>query len=295
MTRTAPEPLTIRSSRLAIELARPGSAIQKGSRFDLTGQAVQVVLDGRHTFCAPEDFDENRGSGGLGLCNEFWDYSNTLFHSAGCGERFPKMGVGLLLRETGDEYHFMTHYPKQAYPIDMAATDDTATFTVHPAECQGYAGRLEKKLSVINESLLIEYSFENVGTKPIDVMEYNHNFVCIDGHPVGPDYRLRLPYPVEMAETPGVLSVRGKEITWKGIPDTAFYCQPRVLDRNQPYMWELTHMPSGVGMREYDDFPIDHAALWGKSHVVSVEVFIRLRLAPNESLKWRRKYEFFVE
>lgn len=296
MEQSGKETFRICSSRLTVEVARPGSAIQKGARFDLTGHVVQVTLDGRHMFCAPEDYDDNRGSGGLGLCNEFYDFSETLYNSARKGEQFPKMGVGLLMRENdGGNCNFMVHFEKEIYPIEVTAGKDTAMFAVQPVECRGYAARLGKKLSVESSTLLIEYEFQNTGAKPIELMEYNHNFVCIDDHPIGPDYLLRLPYPVEMPETPGILAVRGNEITWKGIPDESFYCKPVVPVGIKPHAWELVHKPSGVGMREIDDFPVDHIALWGKRYVVSPEIFIRPRLQPGETLQWRRRYEFFTD
>lgn len=284
----------IGDGRLLIELAWPGGAMQKGARFDLTGHVVQATLDGVHTFCAPEDFDENRGSGGLGLCNEFWDFSGALYGSAEVGGQFPKMGVGLLTRQTEGPCNLMVPHEKAVFPIDVSASGRAASFVVHPVECNGYAARIEKTLSVEQNSLLIDYSFENAGGKPIEIREYNHNFVCIDGHPVGPDYRLRLPYPADMAEQPEILELDGREITWKGIPGGAFYCRPRAAAMPRPHIWELVHTPSGVGMREIDDFPADGLALWGKRHVVSPEVFFHIGLEPGGRLSWRRRYEFFT-
>jgi hypothetical protein len=287
------ETFKIYSNRLAVELAYPGSSIQKGARFDLSGQVVQVVLDGKHVFCAPESMDENRGSGGLGLCNEFIDTTHTMYNEVGSGEKFPKMGVGLLTRESGGDYFFMTHYEKTPYPMEVSINEESAQFTVLPAECMGFAARLEKKVSVHSNQLQIDYVFENAGQRPIEVVEYNHNFVCIDHHDVGPDYRFTLPYDVKLDKCPEVLSVDGGEITWKGVPEQAFFCMPEGFAGVAPHSWEVVHEPSGVGMREIDDFPVDHLALWGMSHVVSAEVFIKVSLNPGESHKWSRRYEFF--
>lgn len=284
---------TITSDRLTVTLAQPGSPIQKGARFDLTGHVIEVELDGRHVFSAPEAFDEGRGSGGLGLCNEFYDPANTFYKAAGIGERYPKLGVGLLLRDDG-EHNFMTHYEKIPYPTEVSAGQSTARFVVQPMECQGYAVRLEKKLTAQGNNLVIETSMENVGRLPIDLLEYNHNFVCIDRKPIGPEYRLRLPFAVDVKKDPDVLVMDGTAVAWKGIPAEPFYCLTEELNAAGCHSWELIHTPGGVGMREIDDFPMHHLALWGVSHVVSPEVFIRILLQPGESMAWTRKYEFFT-
>lgn len=285
----------ISSDRLEVELAYPSSAIQKGARFDLSGHVVQVVLDGKHVFAAPEGYDEKRGSGGLGLCNEFADTTQAMYSGAAIGEKFPKMGVGLLTREGPEDYFFMTHYEKAPYPMEVSVSGGSAQFHVEPVECRGYTARLVKKLSVQSNMLTIEYLLENVGSQPMNLVEYNHNFVCIDNQKIGPGYRLTLPYSPEIEKTPEILSVQNGEITWKYIPGEgeAFFCLPKGFDKVSPHRWELVHEPSGVGMRETDDFPVDHLALWGMNHVVSPEVFIRLNLAPGESKKWSRRYEFF--
>ena len=62
--------MQIVSSRLAVEISEPGT-LYRGARFDWTGFVTQVTLDQQHTFCAPEALPGGRGTGGMGLCNEF--------------------------------------------------------------------------------------------------------------------------------------------------------------------------------------------------------------------------------
>ncbi|NLG24863.1 MAG: hypothetical protein GX558_05870, partial [Clostridiales bacterium] len=60
----------IRSSRLSVTLHEVGE-IYTRSRFDWTGIAPQVTLDGRHTYCIAESPVPGRGTGGDGLCSEY--------------------------------------------------------------------------------------------------------------------------------------------------------------------------------------------------------------------------------
>ena len=57
--------------------------------------------------------------------------------------------------------------------------------------------------------------------------------------------------------------------------------------------WTLVHSPSGVTMSESVDFAPSRIAIWGTTHVISVEVFHDINLAPGESTRWQRQYEFF--
>jgi hypothetical protein len=42
-----------------------------------------------------------------------------------------------------------------------------------------------------------------------------------------------------------------------------------------------------------DDFAPSRVALWGRAHVVSIEVFVDHNLQPGEAQIWSRRYEFF--
>jgi hypothetical protein len=91
----------------------------------------------------------------------------------------------------------------------------------------------------------------------IDTHEYCHNFMGIDGHVIGPEYRLRFPYPVQLEHLSGAfralappllrkllpgfvldklisrialqgmkaVQVEGNEITFRGKPEASFYCR----------------------------------------------------------------------
>ena len=57
--------------------------------------------------------------------------------------------------------------------------------------------------------------------------------------------------------------------------------------------FELLHTPSGVGMREFDDFSPCRVAVWGTRHVISAEIFYSIDVQPGEVQSWTRRYEFF--
>jgi hypothetical protein len=321
---TDASPILLRSDRILVEIARPGT-VYTGTRFDWTGFITQVTLDREHTFCVPESLQPGQGTGGIGLCNEFGIERPIGYDDAQPGEAFPKLGIGLLTRPDEGQYNFFrTHEIAQPFPIDVQVVPDAATFVVAPLECRGYAARLTKAVSVEGSALTIAYQLENVGSRRLSTHEYCHNFCGIDGHPLGPEYRLRIPYEIAFEDVSAqmvgrlprwmrllprplqiglvrrllnrmgsILATEGGELWCRSTPERQFYRRLVGFAKSESVQWELVHTPSGLGMREYDDFAPSRVALWGASHVISAEVFVDIELPPGETMAWTRRYEFF--
>ncbi|HOU14258.1 MAG TPA: hypothetical protein PKZ84_14220 [Anaerolineae bacterium] len=305
MEPTENSPIVLRSHRLTVEIAQPGS-VYSGTRFDWTGFITQVTLDKAHTFCVPESFEPGQGTGGVGLCGEFGIEEVIGYDEAQPGDPFPKLGIGLLARPDEQPYNFFRPYEIVApFPIHVTTEAARVTFIVEPVECRGYAVRVTKTVTVEGAGMTIAYALDNVGTKPIVTTEYVHNFVRVDEHAIGPAYRLRLPYAIHfaapegpaaerMAQLVAVLDVQGGDIRWKATPEGNFYCRPLGFSKTDAAQWELVHEPTGVGMREFDDFAPARVVLWGASHVASAEIFVPLNVRPGETQRWTRRYEFFA-
>ncbi|WP_219834747.1 hypothetical protein [Paenibacillus sp. R14(2021)] len=282
------------SNRLRVQVAKPGTAY-RGSRFDWTGLVTEVRLDERHTFCTKESFVSGQGTGGIGLCNEFGISLPVGYEEARVGETFPKLGVGLLTRVDDAAYGFARSYPIAPFPVDVHAGKSSLTFTVHPLVTRGYAVRLIKTVSVEQNRLRFVYELSNVGEVFVATNEYGHNFVNLDGHAVGPEYRLRLPdgFAFESSGSRTFpLEFENCVMRWMHVPEGEFYCRS-TASFSPGLQWELTH-ESGVGMREHVNFAPSMIALWGTKHVVSPEVFLHLELEPGETTSWTRELEFYV-
>jgi len=322
--------MKIHSDQLTVEITQPGS-VYAGTRFDWTGFITQVTLAKsggiQHTFCVPESLEPGKGTGGWGLCNEFGNDKPIGYNDSQPGETFPKLGIGLLKRPERPQYNFFfPHEIDQPFPIQIDTMENRATFTMEPIECRGYAARLTKTVSVHENWLDIAYRLENVGSKLIDTNEYCHNFMGIDKHSIGPEYRLHFPNPIQLEDiaaayrhflpplvrkllptfiqdrllkrmaAPGnrAVQVRGADFTFLETPQSPFYFRPLGFTQTDNYQWELTHLPSGVKMREYDDFSPCRVAVWGTAHVISAEIFIDINLPPGQAKTWTRRYEFLA-
>jgi hypothetical protein len=323
-------PIQIHSNQLSVEIARPGS-VYTGTRFDWSGLIVQVILTpsagSQHTFCVPESLQPGQGTGGRGLSNEFGNDKPVGYADAQPGESFPKLGIGLLKRPERPQYNFFfPHEIDSLYPFHVSSTESTATFTVDPVDCRGYAASLKKIISVHDNWLEIAYSLENVGSRAIMTNEYCHNFVGIDQHQIGPDYRLHFPYPIQLEDiaaayrhflppllrkilpvslqdrllkrraAPGNKSVliQDTDFNFINTPQSAFYFRTLGFSKTEQHQWELTYLPDGIKIREYDDFNPSRVAIWGTTHVISAEIYIDINLQPGQGQSWTRRYEFIA-
>ncbi|QHT63631.1 hypothetical protein GXP70_29205 [Paenibacillus lycopersici] len=289
------EELLVRSSRLAVTVKHPDEV--GGARFDRTGFVTEVTLDGRHTFCAyeiPGIWDPSKGAG---LCGEFSNHQALGYDEAKPGEWFPKIGVGLVRRESDKGYEFMKPYEVKPYRVEIVQEDDSVLrFTSLPEECLGYAVRYVKRMKAEGNTLRVDYELFNAGSRPIATNEYAHNFVCFDNATVGPDYELT--FDGERSSSFNVLvgDIRSEaeRVEWNSVPAKDFYGRlyPGSEGGVMPDGWTLRHRPSGLRMSETCGFAPELIAVWGMAHNVSPEVFAPVRIAPGETAAWSRLYRF---
>lgn len=293
MHKTQESYLYLQNNKLRVKVAMPGQVYQ-GSRFDWTGFIVQVTLGDQHTFCTQESFQPGVGTGGIGLCNEFGIEQVIGYEEAQIGEKFPKIGVGLLLKPDSSPYSFFRPYRIEPFPVSVDATESTALFTMQPIENNGYAMALTKSIKLKDHFIEVAYQLRNVGRKPIHTHEYNHNFVSIDNCPTGPLYQLTLPCQIAPEQIPDLLRIEGQSMSWNRTPESDFYIKVKGFDPLGSFSWELTNPTKGAGLREYNDFQIQQLAVWGRDYVISPEVFCEIKLPPGGTKCWTRTYEFFT-
>lgn len=287
----------LKNDRLLVEIAELGEAYQ-GTRFDGTGIITGVKLDGQHQFCVPESLTPGTGTGGIGICSEFGIKEAIGYEDTRVGEQFPKLGVGLLTRPDEAEYLFYRDYACQRFETQVEQEgEQQICFTTEPAECRGYAVRMQKNIEISDNLLSVTYTLENIGSRVITTDEYSHNFLGMDGYAVGPDYVLKLPFAPEIwSDDPSTLEglvFEGDQVTWGRRPEKDFYFRMTPFDgRETPWLWELKHRPSGLTVCERSKLPLSSAAVWGHGHVISPEMFVAVHVPPGERQSWTRSYEF---
>lgn len=295
---TGTQVLALESSRLRVEMALPGASY-RGSRWSWSGFITQVTLDGRHTFCTCEGEDQG-SSHGVGLCNEWGIFAPIGYESARVGERFPKLGVGLLTKPDDEPYSFSRPYEiepfkrrvEPIFPLDSRRCSGVQILT-EPLACQGYAARVHEVLTVAGNALMIRTHIHNVGSRPIHTHEYRHNFLSLDLEPIGPGYTLSVPFDIQASDKAAPeLRIGAREVGFERTPEQAFL---QVLGgaagAGADAWWELQHA-SGLRVRETISVLLEELKVWGAAHVLSPEAFVGVHVEPGQSQRWKREYVF---
>lgn len=284
--------MLLHTDRLSVLVAEPGIGWANTTRFDRTCVVTSIVLDGLHRFCTPEQIVPGRPTtGGIGLTAEF--QSPKVIEDAPLGQRYHKIGVGTLLNDgrTIGPYSAVDMeaepYPTQVEQLDEA----TIRVAQEGTPLNGYAFQLERLIRLEGNALTIWTRLRNRGEKRLPLEEYNHNFLNIDDHPVGPGYALELSYDMELAAPPrGAIAREGRLYTWDRTPEKPFFITSSAIADASRYGWELSHLGMTVA-EEVSQKPV-RTALWGVEHVISAEVFVGMDLAPEEEATWSRTWTF---
>lgn len=286
----------LKKDNLTIVISKPGMEYS-GSRFDWTGIIRDIEYKG-HSFCTKEQLVKNKGTGGIGFCNEFGIDKPIGYDEIGIGESFPKIGTGLITKENQDAYDFFAPLKVQGLEIiEEVITEGKYKVSSVIDDNNGYTIKLSKIISIDKDVLSIFYFLENEGSKKILTNEYNHNFISIDGDFIGENYSLYMPQVKKVHKVVGDYEVfdqtKGKTIEWKKEPNGDFYGLMDIGEYPEGFNWELKHHKAKVGIRECSGIKVSKMAVWGYNHVVCPELFIDIDLEPNTVMSWTRSYEFF--
>ena len=292
--------IVLENSMLRLTIEEPG-LVYKNSRFDWTGNISQILFENKFTFCSAEttkEFDSKRH--GQGLYNEFGIVKPIGYDDCAVGEKFPKIGVGLLTKKRNDAYSFLTAYEIDPFDIQIEKGEECIKYTVFPIDCRGYGTKLIKKIELSGNSFTIDYELENTGTQKIQTNEYCHNFIAINRSNIDEHYTLKVPCEIikpssmiEAVNPENAVILNTNSVNFNFTPERDFFYSPLTEFHSAHGEWEITHDSMGVGMKENTNFIPEIMNVWGCKHVISPELFIKIDLEPGQKLKWRRNYKFY--
>lgn len=292
--------IVLENSILSLTIEEPGR-VYKNSRFDWTGNISQILFENKFSFCSAEttkDFDFKRH--GQGLYNEFGLVKPIGYDDCAVGEKFPKIGVGLLTKKSSEAYDFFKAYEIDPFDIQIETGKEWIKFTVFPKACRGYSTKLIKKIELSGNSFTIDYELENTGIRKIQTNEYCHNFISINRTNIDAHYTLRVPCEIvkaslmiEAVNPENAVILNANSVNFNFTPEKDFFFSPLTEFHSTNGEWEITHDNIGVGMKEITDFIPEMMNVWGVKHVISPELFIKIDLEPGQKLKWRRNYKFY--
>ncbi|MGM9521682.1 MAG: hypothetical protein ACI3VB_04305 [Oscillospiraceae bacterium] len=289
--------IIINSDRLRVEIAEPGIAPNTTIRFDRAGFITQVTLDGKHDFCTHEpDNLAHPSSGGYGLCNEM-SFVDDVAPLVKVGEKFPKMGSGLLTKDEDIPYIFHHAYECEQYDISTESTESSVTFDTQPKPCLGYAISQTKKIEVSGNELTMTISVRNVGEKPLHFEDYCHNFITIDHLKLSADYNLSMPVAAQDSKKRtlgGALIGKGSGFTFTEYSNESNLMEipSSEIEQKAPFIWKLTNKNSPATISEIVSAIPYSIKVWAIDHIISPEIICRFSVAPGESCTWSRKWIF---
>ena len=291
--------LKLENKFLCLDILEPGEKY-RGSRFDWTGQIIQIIYKNKYTFCTTESLNNKfLNEKGRGLFNEFGIDHPLGYNECRLGDNFPKIGVGLLKRKSFEPYNFGENYSVSPYSFSYKVKENEVEFICRTNSNDDYIFQLNKKIKLKKDYFFIEYELFNLGNKSIITNEYVHNFLSINYHLVDKCYKLILPFGIEPANfeesvnPKNVVEFFGNSITWNSIPTNQFFFGKLNTDYFGRGMWSLVNLDDKIGISESVDFNIQKMNLWGTSHVICPEIFLGINILPKKNLRWVRKYTVF--
>ena len=292
-------PIKLENELLQIDIQKPGNPYRE-SRFDWTGQIIQITYLNKHTFCTTELINGQMiNEVGRGLYNEFGLDEPIGYKDCRVGSAFPKIGVGLLTKDSNDKYDFSKKYKINPYSFPYSIEKTKAQFFCETEKGQDYSFQLDKKIELNKNTFTIYYCLYNCGKKTINTNEYVHNFVSINNRLIDGGYKLTFPFQLRpekfgyMVDPENVFNFQNDSLTWNTVPSTPFFIANANADYDGKGSWTLVNFEDKVGIQETVDFNVQKINLWGNSHVVSPELYIKITASPGERVCWSRTYSVF--
>lgn len=296
--------MILENDRLKVQFAEAETL--QTQRFDHTAMISQILLDGKHSFCTPEQLiPERRTCHGMGLCGEFVLLGAA--EEAMAGQWFCKPGVGLLRQlEDGMPYDMWKRYEVQPFPVTMEKEAGRVVCRQQPVPQGGYAVELEKVFTLEGNRLILDTRATNTGEKKIWLQEYQHNFVSLDGIRVGDGYALELSCDKQLKQIesqtmrredesplPAAVRADGNGMYWeKDMEEKVIYHRSEDIDPEVPSRWTLRHSGTPVRMSEETVFTPSRIDIWAIEHCICAEFYHSAHIAPGETAHWRRIWTF---
>jgi hypothetical protein len=284
---TAASTLTLADGALSVDVALPDPL---ATRFDQSAQLLRITLNGRTFLWALDDVDRGRL-----LAINAEEFSPTSPPGYDVGDRFLKIGVGVLRREDAKSYHFDRRF-EHAEPSTwrVAVATDRVRFT-QTLRSGNHAVRYQKTLTLDGgrRQIHVRRHLINLGDAPIDTEHYAHHFIRFNGHPLVAGDEIRLDFdatPVD-AKLRNAVDLAARRIRFTATPPENKAIYVRLNGDDAAGVTLIPHR-SETALHIRTTPAADWWVLFALNGWLSPEPFTRIRLAPDESVSWSTTYTF---
>lgn len=295
-------PLTNELIEAHVYLPDPENGYYRGTRFDWSGAIHSLEYAGHQYFGEWQESDDPYLHDRItGPVEEYRTNNKGLGYDDG-GERFLRIGVGVVEKPEEDDYRWRHSY-KVVDPGEWTIRRGAnwIQFTQDVAEpTLGYGYRLTKRLTLTPglPELVIDHILENTGRKTIETNVYNHNFFVIDNQPTGPDFTVEFPFELTSdREMQGYASVSGRRLRYeKQIPpgESIFTLLGGFGATSDDHVFTIENHTVMAGVRVSTDRPLARLQFWSPRTTLCPEPFIDLKIAPGQADRWAIRYEFYT-
>ena len=310
----------ISNGQIQVKLYLPDAqnGYYRGTRFDWSGVIISLKYHGHeyygpwfnsvdpkvhdYRFAGPE-LIASPCSAASGPVEEFQTNRTALgWDEAKVGGTFIKIGVGVL-RKDANKYD----YVKQYELVDpgkwtVKRRRDSVEFTqelTDPSSGYGYIYRKTVRLVEGKPEMVLEHSLKNTGRRTIRSRVYNHNFLVLDHQPPGPDFKIELPFKIQVAHPPDpeMAAIRGNQVVYlKTLQKEEVVQIPMAgfSDSPQDNQVRIENRKVGAGMLITGDHPLVHLNLWSIRTVLAMEPFIAMTIEPGKTFTWKMSYQYYT-
>ena len=286
--------IILKNDRLTVEIMRPGEEY-RGGRYDWTGMTRQITLDGKHTFLQNEAPESMGGRGLSGV----WEFRNEdFFKECDLGGQFPIMGVGLCMRFS-PVFDRAENFMINPFLRSVNVREDGCyvSFDTQPMMCAGRAMRQFKEMWIEGNSLFLRQTIKNVGTRRLELQEFNHNFMCFDGHPVDRSYKLSPCYKPVPDVRRGLFGIENDGLRVIELDKATNAAAVKIdgFEGMPQHFMKISNEDNGLSVEVFEEFPVTRVYSWFCPGAFCCETFFDADMDPGEEKTFTRKYTFNCE
>ncbi len=225
------------------------------------------------------------------------------YAEAKSGGTFLTIGVGVLRKKSSGPFS-----PFRLYDIvdggkwTVKAKNDRITYTQELHDSTGYAYMYTKTVRLVEgkPQLILEHSLKNIGKRIIETDVFDHNFPVIDKEHSGPSIKVTFPVNVKADGTGWgtVAKIDGNELTFLKEMDRRDLLKCDSLqgfgNTAKDYDFKIQNQKTGAGIRITADQPVEKVVFWASTTTACPEPYIKIKVLPGETMRWRINYEFYT-
>lgn len=293
--------LQLKNSNLTVDIEFPEEGYVC-SRFDQLGKIVQITNSEGFQFLSVERLNqESYNALGKGLFGEFGIDKPIGYEVCPIGHFFPKPGVGLLRKISNEPYDFFFNYERKPFDIKVDVESEWSILFTSICNDINYPFVYQKRLTLLDNAVVVGYQFHNLGKSEIKTNEYLHNFISF-GHEYLSTFNPSLVFAGEVNQKVFSKGLNPNSVIKYSLqnPNRLFFTGFAASDiffnnlveiGGVPQSW-VFNVNNNISCSEIVDFVPEKVNLWGASHVISPEIFISLNIKGGEQATWQRAFEF---